>query len=466
MKRYRKLTILALVVGLAGALLATGGVASGSVPGSKLDLQANDTQGDRFVLIQGGSSTHTQTLTKQGACGIGSSGSVLVALSATASANNPAPGLKDHIFGVTAQGEGNGTPCSRIDGNDEGRSERLTIELAGSTIGNWYADYAQFGVKLKFGATGRIQALLNGMPVPGLVRTVSCTGGDCGPDSGNDRVLFTLGTSGGGQHFNGVVISVDSPSDGSVSLLDDPAAGLDSYFSLAADTEAPVIALNGNNPLDLVVGDTYADPGATVTDNFDGVSQITGSPATIDTSVSGSHTVTYNASDSSNNAAGAVTRTVNVYDGILDCGDETDLIGASSTMEGIFKRLDNWDTTACDLKPYVLEIAPGGSGSTILFDPDGGQNAAYSGKVSAPEKPGDNPTQSTLRYDPAGGFVLVNMQWCTDGTIGTDGYVTSATLPDGETWCIAAESTVTVGNGDVRTTWTVYGHDDPRMSGA
>jgi hypothetical protein len=58
------------------------------------------------------------------------------------------------------------------------------------------------------------------------------------------------------------------------------------------------------------------------------------------------------------------------------------------------------------------------------------------------------------------------MQWCTDGTIGTDGYVTSATLPDGETWCIAAESTVTVGNGDVRTTWTVYGHDDPRMSGA
>ena len=391
----RKVLILALVVGLIGGLLATAGVAAGSVSGSKLDLQANDTDGDRFVLIQDGTVTHTQTLTKQGACGITSSGpDTLVALDATAIPNNAAPGLKDHIFGVSAKGEGNGTPCSRIDGNASGRGEQLIIEFAGPTIGNWYADYAQFGIKLKFGATVTIQALLDGEPVEGVSDTVECNGGDCGSDSGNDRVKFVL--DGNGELFNGVVISVDSPYDGSASLLDDPAADLDSYFTLAADTEAPTISLNGSNPLNLVVDDPYVDPGATVTDNFDGVSQIFGTPASIDTSVTGSHIVTYNATDSSGNSAVEVTRTVNVYDGILDCGDETGLVGGTEAMEGVFKRLDNWDESACDLKPYTLNESDDPEfpsvGSTILFDPEGGQNAAYSGIVSAPEKAGDNPT--------------------------------------------------------------------------
>ena len=59
----------------------------------------------------------------------------------------------------------------------------------------------------------------------------------------------------------------------------------------------------------------YTDPGATATDNIDG--NITGNinvTGTVNASVVGSYTLTYNVSDSSGNAATSVTRTVNVAD--------------------------------------------------------------------------------------------------------------------------------------------------------
>ena len=57
----------------------------------------------------------------------------------------------------------------------------------------------------------------------------------------------------------------------------------------------------------------YTDAGATATDNYDG--DLTSSIVTVnsvDTSVVGSYTVTYNVSDAAGNAATQVTRTVNV----------------------------------------------------------------------------------------------------------------------------------------------------------
>jgi hypothetical protein len=43
------------------------------------------------------------------------------------------------------------------------------------------------------------------------------------------------------------------------------------------------------------------------------------------------------------------------------------------------------------------------------------------------------------------------------------GVVTAASLPAGETWCIASETTVGEGTGQVETTWQVWGHDDPNF---
>ncbi len=80
------------------------------------------------------------------------------------------------------------------------------------------------------------------------------------------------------------------------------------------DTEAPVITLNGLSTLDLLVGDTYTELGATATDNVDGnlTSSIVVGGDTVNTSIPGVYVVTYNVSDATGNAATEVTRTVTV----------------------------------------------------------------------------------------------------------------------------------------------------------
>ena len=82
------------------------------------------------------------------------------------------------------------------------------------------------------------------------------------------------------------------------------------------DTTAPVITLLGNAIETVEVGTPYNDAGATAADTVDGdltASIVTGG-LPIDTSAVGNHTVTYDVSDSSGNAAVQVTRTVNVVD--------------------------------------------------------------------------------------------------------------------------------------------------------
>ena len=80
------------------------------------------------------------------------------------------------------------------------------------------------------------------------------------------------------------------------------------------DTVHPVITLLGENPLNLNVGDEYVEPGATALDDKDGdiTNKIVIGGDTVDTSVPGTYTVTYNVSDRAGNAANETTRTVNV----------------------------------------------------------------------------------------------------------------------------------------------------------
>ncbi len=77
--------------------------------------------------------------------------------------------------------------------------------------------------------------------------------------------------------------------------------------------QAPTIQLEGNARIELQVGDTFSDPGATVIDPEDGdISEnimVTGS---VDTSREGSYLLKYNASDSEGCKANEVTRTVTV----------------------------------------------------------------------------------------------------------------------------------------------------------
>ena len=76
------------------------------------------------------------------------------------------------------------------------------------------------------------------------------------------------------------------------------------------DTTAPVITLIGSSTINLPLGDTFTDPGATATDNVDGdlTSSITTS-GTVDTSTAGTYIIAYSVSDAASNTA-SVNRTV------------------------------------------------------------------------------------------------------------------------------------------------------------
>ncbi len=84
----------------------------------------------------------------------------------------------------------------------------------------------------------------------------------------------------------------------------------------APDTTAPVITITGANPAHVNVGDSYADLGASVTDNVDQnlaihtyVDGVALEPVVIDTSIVGEHSIDYVATDTAGNAATS-TRTV------------------------------------------------------------------------------------------------------------------------------------------------------------
>ncbi|WP_218668078.1 DUF5011 domain-containing protein [Virgibacillus proomii] len=87
------------------------------------------------------------------------------------------------------------------------------------------------------------------------------------------------------------------------------------------DNDAPVITLNGDNPMTLNVGETYSEPGATAKDNVDGdlTEQMKISGEVI-THKAGEYSITYTVTDKAGNKATA-TRTVYVEEA-ADPGDD------------------------------------------------------------------------------------------------------------------------------------------------
>jgi hypothetical protein len=83
---------------------------------------------------------------------------------------------------------------------------------------------------------------------------------------------------------------------------------------VVSDRAAPVITLSGEASVSHQVGTPYTDAGATATDSVDGSVSVTTS-GEVDEDISGTYTLTYNASDAVGNAATPVTRTVVVSDG-------------------------------------------------------------------------------------------------------------------------------------------------------
>ena len=92
-----------------------------------------------------------------------------------------------------------------------------------------------------------------------------------------------------------------------------PAAEVSRTVNVTADTTPPVITLLGSTPVNIELGSTYTDAGATAADNIDGditANIVTVNPVNPD--LVGTYSVTYNVSDAAGNAAAEVSRTVNV----------------------------------------------------------------------------------------------------------------------------------------------------------
>ncbi len=102
------------------------------------------------------------------------------------------------------------------------------------------------------------------------------------------------------------------------------------------DTLAPVITLNGASPVTITLGSTYTDAGATASDNVDGdISSSIVVTGSVNTSVPGSYTLTYNVADAAGNHATEVTRSVIVGENSIPVitltGDATMHVSFGST---------------------------------------------------------------------------------------------------------------------------------------
>ena len=112
------------------------------------------------------------------------------------------------------------------------------------------------------------------------------------------------------------------------------------------DTTPPVITLNGASTINLNVGDTYTEQGATATDNVDG--NITANiviTGTVNTSAAGTYLVNYNVSDAAGNAATQVTRTVIVTQPSSGCSGG---ISSFPYSEGFENTLGAWTQSTAD----------------------------------------------------------------------------------------------------------------------
>src|SRR5699024_582584 len=100
------------------------------------------------------------------------------------------------------------------------------------------------------------------------------------------------------------------------------------------DTVAPEITLNGDNPMELEVGETYDEPGATAEDDVDGdVSDAIEVTGDVDTSTVGEYEVVYTVSDEDGNQITANSDSV-LATATGEDQEEEDTVAPEITLNG------------------------------------------------------------------------------------------------------------------------------------
>jgi hypothetical protein len=141
----------------------------------------------------------------------------------------------------------------------------------------------------------------------------------------NDN-LYAAGTFEGILTFN-VLPPLNSNTSANVSNI--------FLFKVRIRNEPPVITIMGNNTIYIDYKSSYIDPGATAIDNLDGIVVVT-STGIVDTSMTGSYTITYTAIDTKGNVATA-HRLVHV----IDFNENTPTKNAYSVNGNVFSMRRN-----------------------------------------------------------------------------------------------------------------------------
>ena len=160
----------------------------------------------------------------------------------------------------------------------------------------------------------------------------------------------------------------------------------------------PVIscALTGSSTITLTVGDTFADPRATATDDGDG--NITSSisiSGSVDTSTAGTYTLSYNVSDAAGNAATVVQRTVIVS---LAATTYSISVTASSSSDYTLSGTDANGSVSGDDVSITIN-----SGDTLSFTVDAASHPFY---IKTAQEPGTGYQASNVTNNgTTGGYV-------------------------------------------------------------
>ncbi|GAA4942163.1 hypothetical protein GCM10023314_14060 [Algibacter agarivorans] len=153
---------------------------------------------------------------------------------------------------------------------------------------------------------------------------------------------------------------------------------------VAADVVAPVITLVGSETINITLGESFTDPGATATDNVDGdiTANIVVAGDAVDVNTAGTYIITYNVSDASGNAATEVTRTVVVTDPDA-CLAETTESFAAADFNVTFQSANSATTIKTEASTIVRVANPDTNNAVNSscyigeFKREGGATSAY-----------------------------------------------------------------------------------------
>lgn len=180
----------------------------------------------------------------------------------------------------------------------------------------------------------------------------------------------------------------DDPYNDCVITVTDAAGNESEPLNVSAftiDATPPEINLNGDETMNLNVGDPYSEPGATAIDDMEGnltVSIVIGGD-TVDTSTAGTYVVTYNVSDSVGNAATQVIRTVIVSEPADTTPPVITLLGENPVTLQAGAEYNDAGATATDNVDGNINASIVTSGDTIDTDTLGTYTITYNVSDSA-----------------------------------------------------------------------------------